>query len=130
MKTSGKLSWALAVFAGAILAINSGCVDNRPPPPVAVVGFVPDYYFWDGYEYVAWYDDDYYYWGSGNTWIICDPPRRQRVTVWVQNHPNWRTEATPMVQTSPQPNAPVGAGVQPRPPRPPRVRHGLLDQGD
>lgn len=58
------MTLALAVAGLTTLLLNSGCADNEPSPPphVAVVGFVPDYCFWDGYEYVGWYGDEYYYW--------------------------------------------------------------------
>lgn len=93
MKTIRKVELALAAFGVAILGLTAGCEDNEPPPPpgVAVVGFVPDYCFWDGYEYVGWYGDRYYYWGPERVWVICDPVRVQRVNVWIGAHPHWRT---------------------------------------
>jgi hypothetical protein len=68
---------------------------NFAPPSMAVVGPVPDYCFWDGYEYVGWYGNAYYYWDPGRVWIVCDPVRVQRVNVWIATHPNWRITAIP-----------------------------------
>jgi hypothetical protein len=119
MKAS-KSVWLLVATGLAALALNFGCADKGPPPPppgVAVVGFAPDYCFWDGYEYVGWYGDGYYYWGPGQVWIICDPVRVQRVNVWVTAHPDWRARATPMVQR------PAEVERPPRPLRPAPGRH-------
>lgn len=82
----------LAISGMAALGLTSGCVVEGPPPPpprVAVVGFVPDYCFWDGYEYIGWDADYYYYWGPSRVWIVCDPVRVHRINVWLDNHPNW-----------------------------------------
>ena len=125
MKTTSKISLALVASGMAIIGLTAGCADSEPSPPprVAVVGFVPDYCFWDGYEYVGWYGDDYYYWGPHRTWIICDPIRVQHVKVYVQDHPNWGTRVRPNVQY------PVDANGHPHPLRiPPPVRHDR-DQG-
>jgi hypothetical protein len=96
MKTTRKLVWTLAVAGIAALAATSGCVYQEPPPPpgAAPVAFVPDYYYWDGFEYVCWYGDGCYYWGPNNVWIICDPVRLHRADAWQQAHPHWRAQAT------------------------------------
>lgn len=65
----------------------------NPPPPVAVV-VVPDYYVWDGYEYVGVVGDQYYYLGPGDVWVVCDPPRLERFHAWERGHPDWRSHAT------------------------------------
>ena len=127
MKTTNHVVLLLAVCL-VVAAATSGCADKDPPPPppgVAVIGFVPDYCFWDGYEYVGWYGDNYYYWGPRRVWVVCDPVRVQRVNVWVAAHPNWRPQAPLKVQSQPQPQPLVNTDRHPRPMRPPRGRHGL-----
>ena len=94
MKTTCKLALALAMSCMGIPALITGCVYEGPPTAVAAVGFVPDYCFWDGFEYVGWYDDQYYYWGPNHVWIVCDPVQVQRVNTWVNAHPDWRTRVT------------------------------------
>ncbi len=92
----------------AILA--TGCVTRvvytpappAPPPPPAdaqvapapapVVTYAPDYYVWDGYEYVGVYGDQYVYW-NGGAWIVCDPVVLGHFHGWVRYHPDWRSHA-------------------------------------
>ncbi len=67
-----------------------------PPPPAVVVApapavYVPDSYFWDGTEYVGVVGDQYYYLGSGNVWLVCEPWRLDRVHVWIHGHPDWHS---------------------------------------
>ncbi|HZI32723.1 MAG TPA: hypothetical protein VFF11_10295 [Candidatus Binatia bacterium] len=123
MKTTSKVALTLAASGMAILGLTAGCADDGPPPPpprVAVVGFVPDDCFWDGYEYVGWYGDQYYYWGPEHVWIICDPVRVQRVNVWISDHPHWRTQARPSVQYQVK----VAEQPHPSPLRAPTVKRG------
>jgi hypothetical protein len=94
MKTTRKFALALVIFCMGTPALMTGCVYEGPPANVAVVGIVPDYCFWDGFEYVGWYGGQYYYWGPNRVWIGCDPVRVQRVNVWVNAHPDWRTSVT------------------------------------
>jgi hypothetical protein len=119
MKTTRNLVWTLVVAGIAALAAT-GCVYEGPPPPPGAppVAFVPDYYFWDGYEYVCWYGNGYYYWGPGSVWINCDPVRVQRVNVWVQAHPDWHAHATATARPRPD------AVSHHRPQHPPPGRHG------
>ena len=68
-----------------------------PPAPVVVApayAYAPDYYAWDGYEYVGVNGDQYVYWG-GSAWIICDPVRVERFHVWIGHNPGWRARAIP-----------------------------------
>lgn len=110
-----------AVSALVALAVVSGCADKNPPPPpnVAVVGFVPDYCFWDGCEYIGWIGYDYYYWAPARrVWVICDPVRVQRADVWLQSHPDRRLPSAPAANKQPVP------GLRPRPAAdPPAPRH-------
>ncbi len=95
MKTKRLIALAIGVTGLATLALTTGCIVEGPlPPGPAVVAFVPDYYVWDGYEYVGVVGDGYYYLGPGNVWIVCDPVRVQRFNVWVGAHPDWRAHAT------------------------------------
>jgi hypothetical protein len=108
MKTASRIALATALCGLASVLLSAGCADQEPsPPPVAVVTYPPPYYFWDGYEYAAWFGDGYYWWGPGGVWIICDPVRVQRVTVWVNAHPEWHRPTAPPPQfRTPPPNAP------------------------
>jgi len=115
-----KIVWLLMAFSLAALVSTSGCADKGPPPPppgVAVVGFAPDYCFWDGYEYVGWYGGGYYYWGPRQVWVVCDPVRLQRINVWVAAHPESRVAAAPTVQH------PMTVDRRSHPLRPAPVRH-------
>lgn len=115
MKILRTVTLALIASNIAYLALTTGCADREPPPPppgVAVVGFAPDYCFWDGYEYIAWDPYRYYYWAPTRVWVVCDPVRIQRVNVWVRSHPDWhtqvptkptRTETTQQPQPPPKP---------------------------
>jgi len=67
---------------------------QTPPSPVTVEVGVPDYYVWDGVEFVGVIGTDYYYLGSGNVWLICDPDRLARFHDWERGHADWRTHAT------------------------------------
>lgn len=87
-----KIMRGLSGIAAAVLM--SGCVVEGPLPPGPVVTVFPDYYVWDGYEYVGVIDGEYYYLGPGNVWVACDPVRVHRFDVWVHAHPDWRAHAT------------------------------------
>jgi len=70
-----------------------------PPPPTVVVTTspepapIPDYYVWDGYEYVGSVGDNFYYLGPGNIWITCEPFRLERFHGWERQHGGWRGHA-------------------------------------
>ena len=61
-----------------------------PPPGTVVETAVPDYYVWDGYEYVGVVNGQYYYLGPGNMWILMDEPRLYRFHDWERHHWDWR----------------------------------------
>lgn len=61
-----------------------------PPPAVTVEPAVPDYYVWNGDEYVGVVNGQYYYLGPGNVWIIMDTPRLRRFHDWERHHSDWR----------------------------------------
>jgi hypothetical protein len=54
---------------------------------------VPDSYVWDGYEYVGFVGDRYYYLGPGNVWLFCEPFRLERFHGWERGHADWRDHA-------------------------------------
>jgi hypothetical protein len=54
---------------------------------------VPDSYAWDGYEYVGFVGDQYYYLGPGNVWLFCEPFRLERFHGWERGHADWRDHA-------------------------------------
>jgi hypothetical protein len=61
------------------------------PPPVAGA-YVPEYYVWDGYEYVGVAGGQYVYWGGG-AWLVCDPVILGRFHGWERFHAGWRRGA-------------------------------------
>lgn len=122
MKTTCKIALALAISGMGIPALTTGCVYEGPAPNgVAVVGFVPDYCFWDGFEYVGWYGGAYYYWGPNHVWVECDPVQVQHVNVWVNAHPDWRTHVTTV---APAPVNPAGHPYPEHVPPARRYYHG------
>jgi len=80
----------------------SGCVTRvvyAPPPPPpgappapAVVAYTPDYYVWDGYEYVGVCGDHYVYYNAG-AWLVCDAVILGRFHGWERYHADWRRGA-------------------------------------
>jgi hypothetical protein len=102
MKNTKLMSTVLGVSGIAAMAFLSGCVVRpyggvtveAPPAAVTVQVGVPDDYVWDGYEYVGFVGDQYYYLGPGNVWIVCDPVRLARFHNYVRVHPDWHVHAT------------------------------------
>jgi len=89
---------AYRCFAGPTIVVSPPTIVVNPapaPPPAVVVAPepVPDYYAWDGYEYVGVVGDQYYYLGPGNVWIVCDPVRLHRFQSWQVVHADWRAHA-------------------------------------
>jgi len=108
MKTTNKAGLMLLASGFFFLSmIHVSANEARPLPPlnVSVTGFVPNYCFWDGNEYVGWFDGIYYYWGPDHVWYNCDPIRLERINVWRQAHPHWRAQVTSAVSKQPRPNA-------------------------
>lgn len=89
-----KLALLLCLSSLAASALLTGCVVAPPYGEVSVGAVVPDYYCWDGYEYVGWVGDRYYYLGPGQVWMTCDPVRVRRFEAWASVHPQWRAQAT------------------------------------
>ena len=96
-------------MAAGGLVLVSGCVvesDGRvafqpvvvvAPAPVVVAPMepvmVPDYYAWDGVEYVGFVGGQYFYLGAGNVWLVCEPFRLERFHGWEREHADWQTHA-------------------------------------
>ncbi|MDE3068107.1 MAG: hypothetical protein KGJ60_11225 [Verrucomicrobiota bacterium] len=93
---------ALGICSLAAMTLVSGCVVGgyggvavEAPPPAVMVEVYPDYYFWDGYEYVGLVGGRYYYLGPRHVWIACEPFRVERFHRWERFHPDWRYHAIP-----------------------------------
>ncbi len=87
-------------------------------------GPIPDYYVWDGYEYVGFYDDGYYYLGPGENWMAFDVFRLNRFRLWYAAHPDWRRHAVPNIHHR------KGRDGNIHPPRPDGRRHHPGDWKD
>jgi hypothetical protein len=114
MKTTNKIIIGMGIAGFAALPAMGGVgvriqvgvplppppaiVVQTPPPAVTVEVGVPDYYVWDGYEYVGVVGGQYFYLGPGNVWIACDPVRLARFHGWERSHVNWRVHATANVR--------------------------------
>ena len=91
-----KTSLCLALLA-ALTLILSGCYTAPvAPAPTGYVGYAPayapDYYTWDGNEYVGVSNGQYVYW-SGGVWIAAPPVIVGRFHGWEHYHPGWRAHA-------------------------------------
>ena len=100
MKIKNKQLLVLPLVAGGLILISGRVIAGPdlvvtvPVPSVSVnvdVDAVPDFYTWDGYEYVGIVGDQCYYLGPGNVWLICDPVRFARFNDFERVHPDWRT---------------------------------------
>lgn len=95
----------------AVTLILSGCYTPPPPPPPAVAvqappppvaapvppptgyaSYAPDYYVWDGNEYVGVIGDQYVYY-SGGVWVTAPSVIVGRFHGWERYHPDWRRHA-------------------------------------
>ncbi|HLH53625.1 MAG TPA: hypothetical protein VKY92_08415 [Verrucomicrobiae bacterium] len=68
-----------------------------PPPAPAEGGYAayaPDYYTWDGNEYVGVVNGNYVYW-SGGVWVAAPPAIVFRFHGWERYHPDWHRHAIP-----------------------------------
>lgn len=92
---------ALGLMSGCVVRPYGGVVVETPPPAVTVQ-VAPDYYVWDGYEYVGIAGGRYYYLGPGHVWIACEPFRVTRFHDWERHHPDWHAHATRNVRYRPE----------------------------
>ncbi len=98
MKTYVSLALLALVLSVSGCAMQIGV--QRPAvvvasaPPATVI--VPDYYVWDGSEYVAWCSAScqYVYWSTAG-WMVCSPDVMFRFGQWNRHYPNWRRESIP-----------------------------------
>jgi hypothetical protein len=94
-----------AVSLATTLLVSSGCytpppavaVQTSPPatavlPPSGYVTYAPDYYVWDGAEYVGVSRGNYVYW-TGGTWVAAPPIIVERFHGWERHHSDWRRHA-------------------------------------
>jgi hypothetical protein len=56
------------------------------------MAYAPDYYTWDGNEYVGVSNSQYVYW-TGAAWIIAPPVILGRFHGWARFHPDWHRHA-------------------------------------
>lgn len=100
---------------GAVTLMLSGCYTPPPPvaysppqtisagpvapPPVVVepvappaTGYAPEYYTWDGNEYVGVSGGNYVYW-NGAVWVAAPPIIIGRFHGWERYHPDWHRHA-------------------------------------
>jgi hypothetical protein len=115
MKNPKKIVLTAALAAGGLMLLP-GCVTGPdghvsfvmpnvvvatplpppPPPPVVVVDepvLVPDYYAWDGFEFVGVIGGEYVYLGPSQVWMVCEPFRLERFHGWEHGHGDWRDHA-------------------------------------
>ena len=69
-----------------------------PAPAVTVAVGVPDFYVWDGVEFVGVIGTQYVYLGPGDVWMVCDPVRLGRFHDWERGHADWRAHSTANVK--------------------------------
>jgi len=97
-----------AILVGCLTAMASlvsGCYTPPPatvsvqspvtvPAPTGYVSYTPEYYTWDGYEYVGVAGGQYVYW-DGSVWLAAPPVVIGRFHGWERYHPGWHRHATP-----------------------------------
>ena len=104
MKTTTKLLLAASLMAAVLSAqagVQVGVQIGIPAPPRVYierpvrVAVVPQFYVWDGSEYVGAYNGDYYYLAGGGFWLPLDQnfSRHDRFHDWQGHHPDWRSHA-------------------------------------
>jgi hypothetical protein len=101
MKTTTIAMAGVAGFAAwTVMAQPSvTVVVPAPPPPAVTVSIgVPDFYVWDGVEFVGLIGTQYVYLGPGDVWIAMDAPRLVRFHEWETAHADWRSHATANVK--------------------------------
>jgi hypothetical protein len=99
MKTTVKSKICLSVVMTALVSGCTVTVTPRggemvvaPPPPPAVV-VAPEFYVWDGVEFVGEVNGAYMYLNPGGVWVVCDGPRLERFHGWERYHADWRRTA-------------------------------------
>ncbi len=64
------------------------------PPSTGYVQYAPDYYVWDGAQYVGVSGGNYVYW-TGGGWLLAPPIIIGHFNGWQRYHPDWRRHAVP-----------------------------------
>jgi hypothetical protein len=54
---------------------------------------VPDFYVWDGSEYIGFIADHYYYLAPGNIWLPLNGNHLNHFHDWEKDHYDWRAHA-------------------------------------
>jgi hypothetical protein len=67
-------------------------VEAPPPLSPPPTGYAPDYYVWDGNEYVGVSNGQYVYW-NGGVWLTAPPVVIGHFHGWQRYHPDWRRHA-------------------------------------
>ncbi|HEX3628621.1 MAG TPA: hypothetical protein VH280_24695 [Verrucomicrobiae bacterium] len=101
MKTRFRFIVGIATMgiACALAWSSQATVIFHPPrtvvtqPPV-IMAPVPDFYVWDGNQFVGVVGNQYVFLGPGNVWMPMDPTRMRHFNSWATSHPNWRRQAT------------------------------------
>jgi len=87
----------VGILSIGALGFLSGCaVEHYDRERVAVSEpevLVPEYYVWDGAEYVGVVHGRYVYMGPGNVWRRAEPYRVERFHEWERYHPDWQRNA-------------------------------------
>jgi len=95
MKQTIKVNACLC--AVAMMGLVSGCQVSVTPGTVAVatpaVVVAPEFYVWDGVEFVGEYNGEFRYCNPAGVWVVCDPVILARFQVWERGHPDWRAHA-------------------------------------
>jgi hypothetical protein len=81
-----------ALVSGCTVTVTPNAAVVAPPPPPVVVA-APEFYVWDGVEYVGEYNGSYMYLNAGGVWVVCDPVIVERFHRWEGFHPDWRRTA-------------------------------------
>ncbi|HTL17312.1 MAG TPA: hypothetical protein VL793_08750 [Patescibacteria group bacterium] len=86
---------AVAIQAPApSVALEAPSAPPTIPPPTGYVAYAPDYYVWDGNEYVGVSNGQYVYW-TGGTWIAAPSEIVVRFHGWERYHRDWHRHAIP-----------------------------------
>jgi len=111
MKARNKIIGATCAFGVARLLTTAAWADPPmyppPPPPGTIVApapvtpsasvtvqiGVPDYYVWDGDEYVGVIGGQYYYLAPGEVWMPLPHERWEHFQRWERHHHDWREHA-------------------------------------
>ncbi len=83
--------YGVAVGPAPVVVAPAPPPPGAPPPVAPAPGVVvePEYYIWDGYEYVGWYNGAWLYW-NGGVWLGCPPFILGRFYSWQRWHPGWQ----------------------------------------